>query len=159
MPTAKVKWQDCARYVPTDKTSCTATTTWYCTCQKPGVRWHHSHNAMLLLVAPCTWYQVGTWYQVPCGAHIKFGTRYHIDYGPTGRAYRYLVGLQHIMCLGHPDPSHHHDVWLQNKTTMAQVSAHVAPGDCDTDTHLLIVFLFSFFLPLFISIERINHIL
>ncbi len=40
-----------------------------------------------------------------------------------------------------------------------QVSAEAAPGDCDADTHLLLVFLFSFFLTLFVSIERINHIL
>jgi len=54
-------------------------------------------------------------------------------------------------------PSHHHDVSLQKN--MVQVSAHAAPGDCNADTHLLLVFLFSFFLPLFITVEKINHIL
>jgi len=37
---------------------------------------------------------LGTWYQVP---YFNFGRpysyqRYHVNYGPIGRAYRYLVG-------------------------------------------------------------------
>ena len=75
--------------------------------------------------------------------------------GPMGIWYQ--VGLQHIMLFG-PQPSLCM-VHCCKKNTMVQVSVEAAPGDCDAYTHLLLVFLFSFFLPLFVSIERINHIL